>query len=127
MIVPLLNSVAKNRFDFTIYQDNTLSKQFKFQQTTDQVTYTPEDLTGCEFTFAAIKKGDPAKILQIDASSGNGMITIDTVNGVATMTVPSDQMSLDCGQYKYDLDQLYPSGQIRTRMSGFIWIAENVG
>lgn len=127
MIVPLLNSVGKTRMDFTIYQNNTLSKEFQFKQSADGgETYPPENLTGCGFSFAAIKKGDPAKVLQINASVENGLIIIDTVTGSATITVPVDQMDLDCGVYRYDLDQLYPSGQVRTRLSGFLIIVENV-
>lgn len=116
------NSDTAVRHDIVTRRGDTFHRRITFNQVVDGVS-NPEDLTGCTFTLNIINRKDAYKTPVI--SFADGEISL-LGSGIIEFGKTAVQMQVCPGIYWYDLQQVYPDGSIRTRLSGDFQINNDV-
>lgn len=97
--------------------DTISAKRFTVTKTTEAGT-TPLDLTGCQIT-STFRIGYKKKVKEI----GKGITITDAVAGVFDL----DSFSLDeVGTYSFDIQFIFPNGEIKTYVFGSVKILKDV-
>jgi hypothetical protein len=116
---PVSNADSAARLHLQQRRGDTFNLSVFFEQND-----APEDFTGSSFKMRVICKGDPYKKAVLDFTDGEFQRpepgVIETTKSAAVMA------AIPAGYYSYDLQQLRPDGQVRTRLSGDFIITNDV-
>jgi hypothetical protein len=84
----------------------------------------PINLTGAS---ARVQLRDSKNTLMVEASTGNGLITITPTQGRIDMNVPYSAMeAIPVGTYQYDLEVTFANGVRRTYVVDQLYIERDV-
>lgn len=94
--------------------------QFTMTKTIDGTT-TAINLTDCQL-FSQIK--DSKGLVVRDMSIGNGITVTNAINGV--FQIDSFVVNLGIGTFVYDIQLIYPNGDIKTYVKGAFSVLQDV-
>lgn len=112
------------KLDLEIYQGSTFRKGFQWKiQSTD----LPMDLTGCQIKMQ-IKESACSNTAIIECSTANGGAVFESEIDAKWYVeiLPEDTMLLSPIRYAYDMDVIFPSGDVYTIARGTIKVIAQV-
>lgn len=112
------------KLDLEIYQGSTYRKGFQWKiQSTDLAM----DITGCQISMQ-IKESECSETFAIECSTANGGAVIESaIDGKWYVEILSeDTLPLNPIRYVYDMDVIFPSGDVFTVARGVIKVTEQV-
>lgn len=111
-------------YNIRLIRNNTL-KPRSLQIVSSLNPVVPKDLTGCTINMWIRPDSDSIPLLKL--SSSDHISISDAVNGriVLFPETPPLQISLDAGQYEYDIKITFPSGRELTYIRGLFIVDSN--
>lgn len=76
-----------------------------------QPSGNPVDLTGYT-AYLQIRTNDRRRKLLVEASSLNGLLSIDAAGGTVTASIPGDEMAIVAGQHALDVKVISPTDYV---------------
>lgn len=92
-------------------------------QWVDKTTNTPRDLTGCSFRMQvrAAKSYPPQPVITEFSSINGKIVSADLLNGRWEISLQDeDTLLLNFPTAVYDIDVIFPSGEIKTPVEGLL-------
>lgn len=83
------------------------------------------DLTGYT-AYLQIRTNDRRRQLLVEASSLNGLLTVDGANGEVVANIPGDEMEIVAGNHAVDLKVISPTGYSMASQTALLPVVQHV-
>lgn len=114
------NSTADLRpaqYNIKIWRNDTWSQTFAIKSNN-----IPVDLTGCE-VLIEVKKKPGVSVSELTLTNTNG---VSIIGDDSNMIVLNKLVDIPAGNYVYDINVTFPSGEVKTYVWGNFFVQEDV-